>query len=75
MSAAATAGAARPTPLIKELGFLADSPLVHYADRIFGDYADYGLALAIAVTLPFLRGALDQFVFKVRSCMVCSWAL
>ena len=57
--------AARPASLLRELGFLADSPLVHYADMYFGQYADYGLAVAIAVALPFLRGALDQFLFKV----------
>ncbi len=66
---AAAAGAASPTPLLKELGFLADTPLVHFADRFFGEYADYGLALAIAIVLPFMRGALDQFIFKVRQTM------
>lgn len=73
---AATGVAARPAPLLKELGFLADTPLVRFADRVFGEYADYGLALAIALTLPFLRGALDQFLFKVRpnaglGCCMC----
>ena len=55
----------RRLPVLHELGWLAGSPLVRLADRVFGEHADIGLALAIAVTLPFLRGLLDQFVFKV----------
>jgi hypothetical protein len=55
----------RRMPVLHELGWLAGSPLVRVADRVFGEHADIGLALAIAVALPFLRGLLDHFVFKV----------
>lgn len=58
----------RPAPVLHELGWFADTPLVRAADRIFGEHADIGLALAIAVALPFLRGALDHFLFKVGRC-------
>ncbi len=64
----------RRMPVLHELGWLAGSPLVRLADRIFGEHADIGLALAIAVTLPFLRGLLDHVVFKVLDvCNMACW--
>lgn len=67
--------ATRPAPVLHELGWLAGTPLVRLADRVFGEHADIGLALAIAFTLPFLRGALDHVVFKVLFLGACFWLL
>lgn len=55
----------RPLPVLHELGWLQGTPLVRLADRYFGEHADIGLALAIAVALPLLRSLLDHVVFKV----------
>lgn len=52
-------------PLLSDLNFLANTVVVQYADRWFGQYADYGLALAFAIAFPTLRYLLDMLLYKV----------